>query len=243
MATRLTEPRAALEARRLKPRTPYKADAWRRLLAQAGISDKYPNLPDSILLGFDAGIRTITSTFAPPNSSTLDAHPAEFAAIIAKERSRGRHIGPFTRAQIEALIGPFQSSPLSLTPKPGKESFRLVQNLSYPASPSSGTHSINSTIDSDLFPCTWGTFATISLLIVRLPPGSQAAIRDVAEAHRTIPVVPSQWPGLVIRLPGVDSFVVVLLWAVLGLRQPRTRWGCGLRAVPGGWDRPRLQME
>ena len=206
--TRPIEPKAALEARRLEPRTPYRAEAWLRLLSQAGIVSKYPDLPNSILHGFDAGIRTITSTFAPANSSTIDAHPLEFAAIISKERVRGRHIGPFSQAQVEALVGPFQSSPLSLIPKLGKESFRLVQNLSYPATPSLGTHSINSTIDSDLFPCTWGTFATISLLITRLPPGSQAAIRDVAEAHRTVPVHPSQWPGLVVRLPGVDSFVV-----------------------------------
>jgi hypothetical protein len=41
-----------------------------------------------------------------------------------------------------------------------------------------------------------------------LPPGSQASVRDVAEAYRTIPITPTQWPGLVIRLRGHDKFAI-----------------------------------
>src|SRR5260370_1301733 len=33
------------------------------------------------------------------------------------------------------------------------------------------------------------------------PPGSEAAMRDVAEAYRTIPLHPSQWPAMVVRAP------------------------------------------
>ena len=68
--------------------------------------------------------------------------------------------------------------------------------------------SINSRINSDEFPCTWGTFSTVFLLVARLPPGSQASVRDVAEVYRTIPADPSQWPGLVIRLQEDDQFAV-----------------------------------
>jgi hypothetical protein len=159
-----------------------------------------------MLCGFDAGIHPIFSTFAPPNSPTIDAHPAEFASIISKEYARGRHFGPFSQAEVEELIGPFQSSLLSLTPKPAKESFRMVQNLSFPSTPCGYIHSINSTIDSNSFPCTWGTFPIVSLLFSRLLPGSQAAVHNVAEAHRTIPIDPAQWPGLVVQLPGLDAF-------------------------------------
>ena len=67
--------------------------------------------------------------------------------------------------------------------------------------------SINSNIDSHDFPCTWGTFSTVCLIIHRLPPGSQASIRDVSEAYRTIPVHHRQWPGLVVRLKEENSFV------------------------------------
>jgi len=56
----------------------------------------------------------------------------------------------------------------------------------------------NSYINSDEFPCSWGTFSTVALLIVLLPSDSQVSVRDVAEAYRIAPVTPSQWPGLVI---------------------------------------------
>lgn len=53
-----------------------------------------------------------------------------------------------------------------------------------------------------------GTFSTVFLLIARLPPGSQASVRDVTEAYRTIPATSSQWPGLVIRLQAENQFAV-----------------------------------
>ena len=62
--------------------------------------------------------------------------------------------------------------------------------------------------DADDYPCTYGTFNTICLVISRLPPGSQVSIRDVAEAYQTIPVKPSQWPGLVVRLQENDQFAI-----------------------------------
>ena len=80
--------------------------------------------------------------------------------------------------------------------KPGK--YCVVHNFSHPHEPSAEVTSINSCIDSNSFPCTWGTFTTVALIIVCLPPSSQASVRDVAEAYRTIPALPTQWPGLVI---------------------------------------------
>ncbi|CDO73030.1 hypothetical protein BN946_scf185007.g84 [Trametes cinnabarina] len=73
--------------------------------------------------------------------------------------------------------------------------------------PSSGISSINYHIDPANFPCTWGTFHAFALLCWRLPPGSQGAVRDVAEAYRIIPLHHSQWPGTVVRL-GDDQFAV-----------------------------------
>jgi hypothetical protein len=68
--------------------------------------------------------------------------------------------------------------------------------------------SINSGIDADNYPCTWGTFDVVCLAISRLPPGSQASVRDVATAYRTVPANYTQWPGLVIRLEGDDNFAI-----------------------------------
>jgi hypothetical protein len=59
-----------------------------------------------------------------------------------------------------------------------------------------------------MYPCTWGTFSTVCYTIHNLPPGSQASIRDVAEAYRTIPITHTQWPGLVVKLREDNSFAI-----------------------------------
>ena len=132
-----------------------------------------------------------------------------FNQIVNTEcEQKKRYIGPFSQAELEAEIGPFQTSPISIIPKPGPpEKFRMVQNLSY----SRNAHpvpSINAPIDTSQFPSTWGTFATMCALIASIPPGTEAAVRDVSEAYRTIPIKQEQWPGLVVRLDGEDHFAV-----------------------------------
>jgi hypothetical protein len=206
---RITALSSVLELRKSKAHTPLIAEAWQRLLNSTGLIHKYPSVPHGIQFGFYAGIQPIIHTSTPPNKPSIQIQEEEFTRIVNKEFSRERYIGPLSRSETEHLIGPFQSSPLDLTPKPGQAGrFRLVQNLSFPHVPSDNYHSVNHNIDSDQFPCTWGTFSVICLLISRLPPGSQAAVRDVAEAYRTIPVAPTQWPGLVVRLQGEDSFAI-----------------------------------
>ena len=135
----------------------------------------------------------------PPNSTSLATYEAEFGKIVNKELSKGRYLGPLPFAVIEAFLGPFQSSPLSLIPKPG---FRLVQNFSFPieTSPCFPSPSVNGAITTRFFPCTWGKFSTIYLLISRLPTGSQVATHDVAEAYRMIPLHELQWPAAVVRI-------------------------------------------
>ena len=41
-----------------------------------------------------------------------------------------------------------------------------------------------------------------------MTPVSQVSIHDVAEAYRTIPIKPSQWPGLVVHLQDSDQFAI-----------------------------------
>jgi len=207
--TRTTELRDALKLRRKQALTPYKVDKWILLLSQCNLLDKYPNLPHALQHGFDAGIRTIYTTFTPNNSPTLHSHPEAYQEVVSKEFNRGRYIGPCSKHEVELLIGPFQSSPLSLVPKPAKPNkFRTVHNFSFPHSPDSDVSSINYTIDLNMYPCTWGTFSTICYTIHNLPPGSQALIRDVAEAYHTIPITPNQWPGLVVKLLDDDTFAI-----------------------------------
>ena len=196
-------PADALVLRKYQPQTPYKADAWQRALQRTGLLTRFPSIPTGLREGFIVGYPTISRVQSPPNSTTVSLYTSEFNDVVNKEIAKGRYIGPLPFSDITNLIGPFQTSPLSMIPKPGRPGkFRLIQNFSFPIeiSPRFASPSINHAIDTALFPCTWGKFSTIYLLISRLPPGSQAATRDVAEAYRTIPLHPSQWPAAVVRI-------------------------------------------
>lgn len=207
--TKTTALTDAISQRRREPLTPYNAIAWEQALSIAGLSARYPDLVLSLQHGFHVGIPPISITHTPPNHPSLIAHRAEFERIIQHEIQRGRYLGPTTRAIVESCMGPFQTSPLSLVPKPHKpNTFRPVQNFSFPYNPSSQYTSINYSISSSNYPCTWGTFSAFALLCHRLPPGSQGAVRDVAEAYRTIPLDPSQWPGAVLRYSDGDEFII-----------------------------------
>jgi hypothetical protein len=159
--------------------------------------------------GFSAGIPAISVTYTSPNNASVEEHVNEFIYSINLEFGKSRYIGHASRDQLEKLLGPFQTSPLSIIPKPNKPGkFRLIQNCSHPHNPLKAISSINSHIVSDSYPCTWGTFRTMALIIENLPPGSEGAVCDVKGAYRTIPLHSSQWPGMVIRLPGEDNFAV-----------------------------------
>ena len=211
---RLTELSNALTHRRLNPLTPYIYSTWYHKLHSSGLILKYLLIPSNIRFRFDFGICAIGRTFSSPNSTShkemLDKELFDrLATIIRREFSQGCYFGPFTQGEVESLLGPFQAGPLLLVSKPGKPGkYCMVQDHSFLHKTAPPFPSINSSIDSNLYPATWGTFDTICLIIAHLPPNSQAAVRDVAEAYRTVPVVPSQWPGMVVRLQGADSFAV-----------------------------------
>jgi len=183
--------------------TPYKAEAWEQELHLAGIFDRFVKIPEGLRLGFKIDFPSIHAVQTPSNRDSINQFPDEFNSIIQKELEKGRFIGPFTAKNLEELIGPFQSSPLSIIPKPGKPGkFRIVQNFSFPHSPSPSfpNPSVNSCINAEEFPTTWGKFSIVYRLISQLPPGSEAATRDVAEAYRTVLLHPSQWPAAVVRI-------------------------------------------
>jgi hypothetical protein len=206
----LTELTSALVRRKLRAVTPYHPEAWDSSLREAGIYDKYPYIVPGLRQGFIINLPSISTTQAPPNRHSVVEFATEFSRIVEHEIAKQRYIGPISHQDLEALIGPFQSSPFSIIPKPGKaDKYRNVQNYSFPLSPSPSfpNPSINSLVNSNSFPTTWGTFMLVSLLIHRLPPNSQLATRDVAEAYRTIPLHYSQWPATVVRL-GEDSFAI-----------------------------------
>ena len=193
-------------SRSLEVTTPLQHEGWLWLPTKHNLLVKYPNIPRYIQHGADTGIPKIAQTYIPLNNPSTYALPITFKEIITWEFDKGRYSGPFSRVEVEERISPFQTSPLSMVPKAGKPGkFRLIQNLSLPRN-NPVIHSINHVLDSDTFPCTWGTFSTICTLLNNLPLGSQGACRDVAEAYCIIPLAPDQWPGMVIRLSGPDEF-------------------------------------
>ena len=192
--------KTAVSLRRHSPKTPLRADQWETSLRSSRLLSTYSLIPEFIRFGAHAGIPHILRSHNPLNHESTETLSHVFVDIIQAEFNKGRYLGPFTKAQLELEIGPFQSSPLSLVPKPGKPGkYRLVQNLSHPHT-NFPVPSINAHLNSDDFPCTWGTFRTVCTLIRSLPQGSQAAVRDIAEAYRIIPLHESQWAGVAVRI-------------------------------------------
>jgi len=143
----------------------------------------------------------------PPSPLT---YIAEFTKILEHKLLKGCYIGPISKTTLTTLIGPFQSSPISIIPKPGQPGkFCIVQNFFFPLSPTpiNSNPCINSLTAFDSYPTTWGKFSIVYLLISRLPPGSEAATCNIAEAYCTVPLHASQWPAAVIRAKH-DTFYV-----------------------------------
>ena len=206
-------PAISMLSARLRSRAvmPYNANGWTDLLISLNITHKYPNLPNQLIHGFHMHMPTITHSFTPANNPSINTYCDAFNEILHKEFAKQCYIGPFTLDTLESFLGPVQSSLLNIIPKPGKSGkFRLIQNLSHPNSPQPNEPpSINLLVDSTLFPCKWGTFHTTCVLIQNLPRGSQGAMRDVAEAYRTIPLHPSQWPALVVCIADEPALFAV----------------------------------
>ena len=93
-ATKLMVHKTALEARRSKALTPYLASAWLRLLREADLDHKYPDLAHCIEFGFDAGIRIITSTFVPANSSTIENFHLNSRLLLKRSMLVGGTLAP-----------------------------------------------------------------------------------------------------------------------------------------------------
>jgi hypothetical protein len=170
-------PSLALTERRIKGLTTYNPSSWSRELSRHNLTEKYPNLVKGITQGFNLGITSITKTYTPQNHISIDIHHDHYMENIDKEFRFGHYLGPYSRSEVEAVIGPFQSSPLSLVPKEGKPNkFQAVHDFSHPHNPAISAPSINSDINASNYPCTWGTFEMVCLVIARLPPGSRASV-------------------------------------------------------------------
>ncbi|KAE8269418.1 hypothetical protein A4X09_0g2935 [Tilletia walkeri] len=181
--------------------TPLLAPEWKTALQRWRLEQRYPTIVSGIREGFDVGLPKIDKTFIPPNHKSATKDPATVEAKISKELAAGRYCGPFSQTECEQYLGgSFQSSSISLAPKP-PDGWRFIQDASFPRDDPRHT-SIKSQINSNDWPCTWSGIQTVIWQILQLPPTAQAGARDVRSAYRAINLHPSQWAAAVVQWQG-----------------------------------------
>ncbi|KAE8227835.1 hypothetical protein CF326_g7254 [Tilletia indica] len=201
-------------------RAPLSSEGFEKVLRELGLLEAFQPVVDGIAEGFDFGIPPITSTKTPPNHASARENEKVLRDIARKEVEKGRWAGPYTKKQVEELLGPFQSSPMGVIPKPNGK-FRPVQDFSFPRDGSYS--SINEYITSDEFLTAWdGANATLGLLN-SLPNTVQGATMDASEAFRACRARLSQLAGLVVML-GEDEFYIDFFLG-FGLASATGVWG------------------
>ncbi|KAE8186662.1 hypothetical protein CF336_g6641 [Tilletia laevis] len=165
-----------------------RADGWKAALKQHRIDLRYPSLVGALQDGLSIGI-------VPPERTSIATHfnsalesPDVVSAIVPKELTSNRYTGPYSSAaEVEAILGPFQTAPLGLLPKPNGK-FRLTQDFSFPRQTTNAnqTPSFNSALNIEQCPTTWYTFDNICDTILQLLRTAQAFVRDVTSAFHQI---------------------------------------------------------
>lgn len=148
---------------------------------------------------------------------------------IAEEVELGRVSPGMTVEAAEALLSTIQTAPMAVVPQKNKN--HIVIDHSYPkcrlplphihpskvSTPTELLNNIdpsntliNSLIDSDDYPCDWGTFSDCCLLIADAPKGTQVAVFDVDAAFRNIPLHPSVWKFICLLVDGLIHLDLML---------------------------------
>lgn len=176
----------------LKVATPLLHTNWHAALSEAHLLNDFLDVPIGIQHGFRTGVSSsLSSTFTPPNHQSAINQPQAVSAHIATELNLGRYSGPFSSHELFRNIGHFRTAPLGVVPKPLSSSFRIIQDLSFPRN-NPLISSVNSEINSDDFPCEWGTCAQCFFLVASAPAGTQVSVFDVDSAYRNIPIAPCE---------------------------------------------------
>jgi hypothetical protein len=175
--------------------TPLRLDRWRYHLDRFNLANEYADVLHGIEFGFSyKSSLSISETHIYPNMRSALDFPDVIDRKIQKELDAGRYKGPFTRAELETLIGPFIAHPLGVVQKDETSKPRLVEDLSYPHS----GDSINSLTDVSDMSLDWSGLAETIAIMVSAPEGTQAASLDIEGAFRTIGITPSEfWLGVV----------------------------------------------
>jgi hypothetical protein len=184
-------------------KTPFIPREWEKMLNDISPFNSFSDVPISMCLGFDMGVRYPPSfTYTPPNHNSALSYPQHVMSHIQNELSLGRYSGPFSKSKLESLIGPFRTSPLGTVPKSlGSTERRIVQDLSFPRN-DPFLASVNDQINIDDFRCDWGTFNDVRKIVIDAPALSEAATLDVDSAFRCCPITPSQQCNFIVHWNG-----------------------------------------
>lgn len=181
---------ASAHASALKVITPLAHDAWHRILVNCSLLTQFHDVPLGLRNGFKTGVSSsLIAPYIPDNHKSALTSPLIVNDHIRKELDLKRYSGPFSVSQLLTLIGPFRTAPLGVVPKPNSNKSRIIQDLSYPRNDPNFA-SVNSEINSDDFPCEWGSFAQCYFLVAKAPLGTEVAVFDVDSAYRNIPIHP-----------------------------------------------------
>lgn len=148
--------------------TPYVPSAFLDFIKKFNLSSSYPFLVEKISHGFRLGdLAPMLSSFTPQNHPSAFIHSDIISQYLEEEKSKGRMAGPFSRLEMESIVGgPFRSSPIQVVEKfdaDGKlVKARMAINLSF--KDSSGV-SVNDMIDSDDTPTRWGTAEEMEAIV------------------------------------------------------------------------------
>jgi hypothetical protein len=190
---------AMLSSDLLVVNTPFIANKWYHMLINTPSFNIFSDVPIGICYGFDMGINTLpTHTYIPSNHNSTLLHPNHVMSHISNELLLCCYSGPFSSSRLEALLGPFHTSPLGTVLKsPTSEDCRIVQDLFFFRNDLSHC-SINNYINIEDFRCNWGTFNNVRAVVLDAPTGTEAVTLDVDSPFRCCPIIPTQQPNFII---------------------------------------------
>ncbi|KAE8186640.1 hypothetical protein CF335_g7386, partial [Tilletia laevis] len=207
---------------------PLSSEGFASALKQYGLLDAFQTTVDGPRDGFDFGVPRINKTITPPNHASARDNRQALNNFAAKEVEKGRWAGPYSKNEVERIVGPFQSSPLGIIPKPNGK-VRLIQDFSHPkkekAKCSLAYNSIKAYIESDEFLTGWDSVSDVFKLFNSLPTTVEGATMDASEAFRGCLGLAclSQLPGLVVCLDD-DTFYIDFFLG-FGLASATGVWG------------------
>jgi hypothetical protein len=130
----------------------------------------------------------------PKNDPSVDLLPEIALQKLNAEIAAGRLQGPFTYPPFE----PFHISPIKLTEKHTKGTYRLIHNLSWPYDDTS----INSNIPESSKHVNYHTVMDAIQIIMKHPRGSYTMKTDIKDAFKLIPIHPQDHHKLGIKFRG-----------------------------------------